>query len=156
MHLRGAFFGDAQITVRSDDATALSAGLYLRVHVAPHPERPVWDPWLGFELDVISRVFASGVSTYTGRADIAVDQDGRAFTLSLRLGLDRRVNDRLAIGASLTTSLWSQNDICETRASSTETYRTCFRELHDFDYGPQPSAALSLALTLHARYTLPL
>jgi hypothetical protein len=156
VHLRGAFFGDAQFVGHSDGATALSAGLYLRVHVAPHPERPGWDPWLGFELDVISRVFASGVSTYPGRADIAVDQEGRAFTLSLRLGLDRRMNDHLAIGGSLTTSFWMQNDICETRASSTETYRNCFREVHDFDYAPQPSAALSVALTLHARYTLPL
>lgn len=155
--LQGHFLGDSRNG--ADDATTLLAGIYLRVHVAPHPERPGWDPWFALELIPIARTLGTTTppgGTFSGSTPPRASE-GRSVAASLRLGLDRRLSERLAVGVSFSTSVWRTVDVCNTVETASGSSRACAREAPSIEeFGVVPPLTLSFAVSLHARYTLPL
>ncbi len=159
--LQGHFFGDpAHGASDSRFATTLLVGLYLRVHIAPHPEHLGWDPWLALELVPIARTFATTTpwgSSFSGSAPVQRDAEGRSLAASLRVGIDRRLSSRLSLGASLATTSWRTVDVCNTVETASGPSRTCAREAPSIEeFGVLPPITLSFSVALHARYTLPL
>lgn len=153
LHLAGNFLATSRDNPDTD-ATGLAAGLYLRFYVAPHPERLGWDPWIGLDFDIIARIRA--FDDVPRRTLLTYETVAKGSAATLRVGLDYRITDRLAVGAHAAISAWLGDDICATSTTASMTYRYCFHDAPNWDYYDDlPTAAVSWALALNVRYFLP-
>lgn len=153
LHLAGNFLASSRDNPDTN-ATGLAAGLYLRVYVAPHPERLGWDPWIGLDFDIIARIRA--FDDVPQRSTLTYETVAKGSVATLRVGLDYRITDRLAVGAHAAISAWLGNDICATWTTASTTVRYCFRDAPTWDYyDDRPGGAVSWALALNVRYLLP-